>query len=146
MKYIINIFIVLLFSYLFFFCSDTGVSPDQANYVIPDKDVSYYRDLQPMFNGKCGFGSNCHSGENPYNALFFNSKEGFMNYTISFNGDPLIDLAKDQENPDNSTILNLLKGTYATFTLPHPSEYNREPLNSNQINGIKIWISEGCKD
>ena len=146
MKYIINTAITLFLSYLFFFCSDQGVSPDRANYEIPSSDVSYYRDLQPMFNGKCGFGSQCHAPENPTNGLFFNTKLGFISYTFSRTGDQLVDPIVHKEAPQFAPLVILLDEQYADYDFKHPSGYGREPLNSNQITGIKTWISEGCKD
>jgi hypothetical protein len=145
-KYIINIVITIFLSYLFFFCSDQGVSPDRANYVIPEENVRYYKDLQPMFNGKCGFESQCHSPENPVNQLYFDSNEGFYTYIISRTGDQLVDPIVHKENPNFAPLVILLSEQYADYDRKHPSGYGREPLNSNQINGVKTWISEGCRD
>lgn len=135
--------------FIFFNCSDEGVSPDQKEYVIPDKNISYYKDLQPMFNGKCGFGSNCHSPENknPLVAgLSFNDKQVFMDYVVSHSGKPLVDISKHQSQPHFAPLYEIVTTQYFGLERQPPLSAGREPLNKNQTEGIKQWIKEGAKD
>lgn len=136
----------ILFLIILVYCGDQGVSPDRVNYVLPESELSYYKDLQPLFNGKCGFGSQCHSSENPNNGLFFGSKEGFITYIISRTGDQLVDPIVHREAPEFSPLYILITGQYSDYERQPPLSYGREPLNNNQINGIKEWIKEGVPD
>lgn len=143
------IYFGIVFSSLGFlvFCSDDGLSPDKINYIIPESDISYYDDLQPMFNGKCGFGSQCHSVENINNGLFFGTKESFINYQVSVTGEELVDPIKHRETAAVFAPLYLIvTQRYINLERQPPLSYGREPLTENQINGILQWIADGAND
>jgi hypothetical protein len=145
-KRIIYLGIALFFILFLAFCSDGGLAPDRRSYIIPDKNISYYEDLQPMFNGKCGFGSQCHTAENIYNSLFFDNKDSFINYELSETGAVLVDPIKDKEAPDFAPLYQIVKGRYVNLERQPPLSFGREPLTKNQIDGIRQWILEGAPD
>jgi len=127
-------------------CEDKGTNPIDQEYVIPESDISYYEDLQPMFNGKCGYGSRCHSADNADNILFFTDKEIFMDYAVSRTGEKLVDLTLHKDNPRLAPLYLIVKEGYAGIERMPPITLGREWLNKNQIDGIEQWISEGAKD
>ena len=131
---------------IFVACQDKGKNPIDQNYVIPESDVSYYDHLQPMFNGKCGFGSACHSVDNAENQLFFSDKEIFMDYPVSRTGVKIVDLALHKDNPRLSPLYLIVREGYAGIERMPPLSLGREWLNVNQIKGIETWISEGAND
>ena len=144
MKKIIYLMCALSFVWFLLFCSDDGLAPDRINYVIPESNISYYDHLQPMFNGKCGFGSQCHSVENKYNSLFFDFKDVFIDYVISETGAKLVDPLLHKESPDLAPLYILVTQRYVSLERQPPLSYGREPLTENQINGIRQWIAEGA--
>lgn len=153
MKYV-KIFVIplLIFTFLFF-CSDQGLTPDQIKYVIPETDISYYEHLQPMFEGKCGWGSGCHNEtfDGGDNFLFFGTKDAFIQHEIPGSGgtlllDPLL-MHVYQSNPELSPLYNILTPqSYFGYERQPPASYGRPSLNENQINGILQWIREGAPD
>ena len=155
MKYLINLkdltvkyikkfsFFIILFGFLVF-CSDQGVSPDQREYIIPDENISYYSDLQPMFEGKCGW--QCHDGSVEGSTLFFSDKQSFMDYQITLNSPKFVDLTIHQIDPTLSPLYNIITTNYEGYERMPPIFQNREPLNINQISGIVQWIREGAAD
>ena len=148
MKQII-FFATVLFFILFMSvkCNDQGTAPYLTDYDIPDKNVSYYKDLQPLFNGKCGFGSNCHSPENPDNLLFFTTKEVFISHVIPGLNSPLVDPDVHRRTPTQAPLyLIITEPNYAGFERQPPISLNRAPLTDKEIEGIRVWISEGARD
>ncbi len=148
MKYIIFMGLNAFFIFLLVNrCNDQGMAPYLSEYPIPDENISYYKDLQPLFNGKCGFGSNCHTAENPDNLLFFSTKEVFITHVIPGLSVPLVDPVKDALNPEQAPLyLILTESNYAGFERQPPVSYNRAPLTEQEIKGIRNWIAEGAPD
>lgn len=133
----------MIFFGILVFCSDQGVAPDQRAYIIPDENISYYNDLQPMFEGKCGW--KCHDGSIDGSTLFFSDKESFLDYEI-LQGVPLVYLPIHEIDPFLSPLFNLITTGYPPYGTMPPVLLNREPLNKNQIDGIVQWIREGAPD
>lgn len=143
----LNRFLVLLaFLMIAQGCKDEGINPIDQNYVIPESEISYYEHLQPMFNGKCGFGSSCHSVENLENGLFFADKSIFMDYRVSTTGEKLVDMTIHKESPWLSPLYLIITEGYGPIDRMPPLAYGREWLNRNQTDGVKQWILEGAND
>jgi len=140
MKYFIVLFMVLLL--LAFACEEKGTNPLEANYVIPDSNISYYDHLEPMFNGKCGLGTGCHYDRQD---IIISDKNSFMNYMISDIGDRLVNLERWNNPIRQPLYLIVTEGYYDIERMP-PFWDSREWLNKNQIDGIEQWIREGCND
>lgn len=124
------------------YCSDTGVSPDQRKYIIPEKNISYYDDLLPMLEGKCGF--ECHS-EDVEIIIPFLIKEEFINYQIS-TGEVLVDTVIHKIDPTRSPLYKIVTEVKPYIGIETMPPFPRTPLTDNQILGIKQWIAEGAKD
>jgi hypothetical protein len=133
---------------------DQGTHPEDVNYVLPEQNLSYYENIQPLLAGKCGSDSHCHSGDNTGlidNGLYFNSKENLLDYRfINDPAKPLIDIQNDPLDPGQAPLyLLLLEGItvkgHPIERMP-PATFGKKKLNENNLNGIRQWIKEGCPD
>jgi hypothetical protein len=137
---------IFIVPFLLFSCSDDGVSPDQKEYILPAKNLSYYDDLLPMLEGKCGF--ECHSNNVNIITIPFQNKDAFIDYRLSFTGEVLVDTVLHKIDPTRSPLYRVV----AVFDylgdndIMPPLAAGRSPLTENQINGIKQWIAEGAPD
>ncbi len=133
-------------------CADQGTPPRDAQFVIPDSNISFYNDIQPMLLAKCGSESGCHSNsavdrERKLQYLELIDKTAFMDHRLSQNGQKLVDIAIHKDNPQNAPLyLILLEGFPNQREQMPPYWMNRSPLHESQIEGIKNWIGEGAKD
>ncbi len=133
-------------------CSDQGTPPQDAQFVIPDSNISFYNDIQPMLLAKCGSESGCHSNsavdvqEDRLQYTEILVKESLMAHKLK-NGDRLVNIAIDKDNPQNARLyLIVLEGFPNARDQMPPYWLNRSPLHETQIEGIKRWIGEGAKD
>jgi mono/diheme cytochrome c family protein len=107
----------------------TGDSP--SNVVFPARDVSYDRHVQVLFNQTCAL-SGCHDVDAPVGRV----KLTTWGHTVL--DLPGIVIAGE---PDNSELVFRIDGRVGVGRMP---PYGN-PLNQNQINGIRTWIAEGAK-
>ena len=133
---------VLLVS-LLFYCSDEGLSPDQREYIIPEQNISYYDDLRPMLEGKCGF--ECHSGNPEVPEIPFLDKIDFIEYPIA-PGEILVDTLIHKIAPERAPLYKIITEIEPYIGIETMPPFPRSPLTDNQINGIKQWIAEGAPD
>jgi hypothetical protein len=115
-------------------CKDTvapnnGDSP--SNVVFPVRDVSFTYHVQPLFNQACNY-SGCHDGGAHQSPLKLTAY-GEVVLTI-----PGIVVSGQ---PDQSTLVFRIEGRVGQRMPP-----GNNPLNQNQINGIRTWIAEGAKN
>ncbi len=133
-------------------CADKGTPPQDAQFVIPDSNISFYNDIQPMLLAKCGSESGCHSNsavdiERKLQYLELIDKTALMNHRLSQTGDKLVDIAIHERNPQLAPLyLIVLEGFPNEWDQMPPYWLNRSPLHETQIEGIKRWIGEGAKD
>ncbi len=99
--------------------------------VFPDSNISYEKQVQPLFNVACATAS-CHETATEQNKnLDLTSYSGLMrNFGVV--------VARDTSN---SRLVWNIEGRPGSTPMP-PSR----PLLSNQIRGIGKWIMEGAKD
>lgn len=107
-------------------CDDDGTQPGDE-IVFPEKNVSYSAHVQPFFNLRCA-NYGCHEDQGRAGNLSLTSY-------IAMTERPGIVIAGD---PESSLLLQKIDGR-----LPHPINV---PIiiNSNQLTGIRAWISEGA--
>ena len=113
-------------------CKDSGTTgPDESpsNIIFPATDVSYAAHVQPLFNQTCAL-SGCHDDGPRPNPLSLTSYENLM-----FNSLQVVVRGK----PDKSVLILRVDGRIAP-RMP----LSRNPLNQNQINGLRTWIAEGA--
>ena len=129
MKFLIIIFITLTTIILFYRCDDTITGSDIDNRIIPDSNVSYSKDLAPVFEIKC---VSCHGPTKTDGGVDLSTWSGVRNPTILI--------------PYNSDVSLLV------WTVEGKSGYQMPPLgksfpfNNNQVKGLKTWIDEGAEN
>ena len=114
-------------------CKDEVSNPDTgspSNIVFPPTNVSYSQHVQPLFFQACAL-SGCHNdAQSERVQLTSHGKVYFANPPIIVPG-----------VPDQSVLVWRIEGTVGQ-RMP----LNRNPLNQNQINGIRTWIAEDARD
>ena len=114
-------------------CKDdnpTGDGGSPSNVVFPNSNVSYNQHVQPLFNQACAL-SGCHD-DGPHTSPLRLTSYG--NAVLSIPGVVVAG------NPDASTLVLRIQGSVGQRMPP-----NTNPLNQNQINGIRTWIAEGAR-
>jgi hypothetical protein len=122
--------IFLLATSLLLSCSKDSNPATPSDNPFPESNVSYTRHVQPLFLSTCAV-AGCHDDQSRQSALSLTTYE---NATAR----PGIIVPS---NADASVLVQRIEGT-----LPPRMPFNRQPLNANQINGIKKWINEGAKN
>lgn len=115
-------------------CKDTNnplLDNSPSNVVFPTSGVSYGRHVQPLFNQACAQ-VGCHS-DDAGNA----SRLRLTSYANTTDPSLLIVVPR---HPENSRLVWSIEGSNGSTRMP-PSGY---PLNQNQIDGIRTWITEGA--
>lgn len=114
-------------------CKDTNnplLDNSPSNVVFPASGISFGRHVQPLFNQACAQ-VGCHS-DDATNASHL-KLTSYANTT-----DPAY-LIIVPRHPENSRLVWSIEGSNGSSRMP-PSGY---PLNQNQIDGIRTWITEG---
>jgi hypothetical protein len=112
--------------------SSTGPNDESpSNIVFPTTKVSYSRHVQPLFNQACAL-SGCHDDGVPQGSLKLTS---YGNTVLTLNSVVV------QGKPDQSILVLRIQGSLGARMPP-----GNNPLNQNQINGIRTWVAEGAQD
>jgi hypothetical protein len=114
-------------------CKDQIVDPNVNPIVFPDANVSYSKHVDPLFQQRCALGG-CHAGSSAQAGLDLLAPS----YSSLINHQPRLVTAGAS---NNSLLVQRIDGRLAP-QMPYMSQ----PLNANQINGIKKWIDEGAKN
>lgn len=117
-------------------CKDsnpTGAEGSPSDVVFPADSVSYSRHLQPLFNQACAL-SGCHSAGESSDRVHLDS---WANLMFGVNGLHVV----NPGSPDNSELVLRIEGRSGQ-RMP----IGMNPLNQNQITGIRKWISEGARN
>ncbi len=151
MKKAILLCILFASAPLFWSACSKGTPPDETQFVIPDSNISFYKDIEPMLEYKCGFETGCHSSLDTENHLLYGeliNKVALMNHRLSSTGERLVNLSIHQKDPQSAPLYLIVKEGYPRSPEDRMPPYlsNRAPLTDNQIEGIKNWIAEGAKD
>jgi hypothetical protein len=124
-----GLFILFLSIVLAFSCKKgEEITSFEEELVLPERNLSYSRHIQPLFDRKCAI-SGCHDDRTKASNLSLTSYE---NATAR----PGIIIPKD---PENSVLVMRIEGR-----LQPRMPLGMAPLTQNQINGIKQWIREGA--
>jgi len=115
-------------------CKDdnpVGEGGSPSNIVFPPANVSYQTHVQPLFNQACAL-SGCHDGSAPQGRV------KLTEYGEVVIVKPGIVVPGD---PDASELVRRIEGR-GVLRMP----LNGNPLNQNQITGIRTWVAEGAKN
>ncbi len=143
--------IIALFLFVLAFCSKNSTNNDDK-FVFPDKNISFYKNVEPLFQVRCGLESGCHSpadqptSTNRLTYAILTTKALLLDFRLSSTGEKLIDLNIHKKHPEIAPLYLMLSQGYPRQREDLMPPIPREPLNANQLNGIKEWIREGCPD
>lgn len=119
-------------AFLFFSCKDSGTIYDLDKVDIPDKDVSFVKHIQPVFEYKCN-NKYCHNDEDRAGGLSLTSYQNTTaDLSIVFPGEP-----------QNSRLAIVIQPGSGSIQMP---PINYPALTEEQIKGIITWIKEGAKN
>ncbi len=129
----INKFYLILFvlPFLLMFCKDELNNTDIDDRTIPEKNVSFAKDIQPIFEYKCNF-TGCHA-DGVNTSYILTSWSGVRAYPNVIPGDA-----------DNSIIMLRITGKVPPI-MPPLGSYTTA-ITSTQERGIKTWIKEGAQN
>ncbi len=116
---------------ILFGCKDSVTGNSIDSRVMPQSNISFSADLQPVLEIKCA-SSGCHDGT---------SSATILNLTSCANAksDPGVIVAG---NSANSIIVWRVSGISGA---PMPPNGVNIPFTAEQIRGLKKWIDEGAK-
>jgi len=130
-KIVISTFLLTII--LLLGCDDTLTESNIDNVIIPDKNVSYNKYIQPVLTIKCST-SGCHDDEN---------RAG--NFSVTSWSNVVIPNIVNPGNVETSMLIWRIEGIGVEIMPPIGSLLSR-PLTNNQIEGIKTWIAEGANN
>lgn len=125
--------LILLLVMMSLSCKDEITGDNSNPIVFPDSNVSYSQHVQPLFAQKCSIPT-CHLGSGATGGLDLSTPS----YSSLVNHQPRLVVSGAS---NNSLLVQRIDGR-----IPPQMPFSREPLNSNQINGIKKWIDEGAQN
>jgi hypothetical protein len=114
-------------------CKDDVAGTDlgsPSNVVFPLTNVSYSQHVQVLFNQTCTL-SGCHDDGQTLRVRL-------TSYGNVYFAQPQIVV---EGAPESSVLVLRIQGN-----LGERMPVNRNPLNQNQINGIRTWIAEGARN
>jgi hypothetical protein len=114
-------------------CKDQIADPNVNPIVFPDSNVSYSKHVDLLFQQRCAL-SGCHAGSAAQAGLDLLTPS----YSSLINHQPRLVVSGAS---NNSLLAQRIDGRLAP-QMPYMSQ----PLNANQIAGIKKWIDEGAKN
>ena len=114
------------------------VGPDgsPSDVIFPTSNVSYTQHVQRLFNQTCALPS-CHIGNDIGDRVKLDSYQNLM----FGSGSPPIPVVRPG-SPETSILVFRIEGRTAQRMPPNTTN----PLNQNQINGIRAWIAEGARE
>jgi hypothetical protein len=110
-----------------------GVDCSPSNVIFPHDSVKYSLHVQPLFNQTCAL-TGCHSQAETGDRLKLDSYE---NLRYGVRGLPVVIAG----SPETSVLVFRIEGRTGQRMPPNTTN----PLNQNQINGIRTWIAEGAR-
>lgn len=105
-----------------------GPTSGQSTIVFPDSDVSFYKQVLPLFEESCDF-SGCHDDGTQAGGLSLTTYAGLFSVAGVLTPKDTL----------HSILVQRIQGIGPIMPPPPLSA-----LNSNQIKGIKTWVMEGA--
>jgi len=107
----------------------------EEEIVLPESDITYFQHIQKLFGAKCAT-PGCHTYLDRAGDLDLTNYPEIMTKTVQG------ELIVIPEFGEQSFLYIILKQNYKdTPKMPLDGPY----LNSNNTNGVKVWIDEGAK-
>ncbi len=121
---------VVLISALYAGCDSSDVVTRPEQIVFPETNVSYGRQVQPLFDLTCNT-SGCHNASN-------RAGDVVLTTYINLFSKPGLVLAGDSLH---SVLGQIIRGQLPHITIPISAL-----INENQQHGINVWIAEGASN
>ena len=131
MKWLFALISAGLLTFAVWSCKDTVTGGGGNDIVFPDT-VSYYGQVQPLFNLKCNF-YGCH-GSDTYQRIGWDLTD-YGRFAITGQGIVI------PGNPDMSRLNLAVEGR----TLGKEMPQGNYPLPQNQIQGLRRWVLQGAR-
>ncbi len=127
------LYLILLISSAFIYigCDDTITVQDVDNREIPDSNVSFSKDIAPIFELKC---VSCHGNGGLEGGVNLTTWAGVVDPRIVIPGEA-----------DTSPLVWTIERRAGFPEMP-PDGSPFFPLTLQQIQGVKTWIDEGAKN
>jgi len=132
MKKLLIVSLLIFVSIQFISCDDTITAKDVDNREIPDSNVSYSKDIAPIFELKC---VSCHGSGRLDAGLDLTVLARFVDGRIVV-----------PTEPDNSVLVWTIEWRPRPGFPAMPPPNFSIPLTAKQIRGVKTWIKEGAKN
>jgi len=132
----VYIFIFILTSTLLplFSCKES-TEGENKEIELPNTNITYYKHLQELFVVKCASAPGCHSQIDQASGLNLVDYNDIMTHTVEN------ELIVQPQHGEISILYRILiEDTRGRLRMPLNGPY----LNSNNTNGVKIWIDEGA--
>ena len=136
-KYYLYILLTIFTSTLYLNACSENATQSDVEIVLPEKDLNFEEHIKPLFINKCANRSGCHAPFEPAKGLNLTDYQTIMTHFV-LGTEPLV----VSGHAEQSFLYNILRGQLLNvprMPLEQPS------LNSNNINGVKIWINEGAE-
>jgi hypothetical protein len=138
-RFILYTILVFIFSVLYTISCSKNPADSSGDIVLGDSNLTYTKDIFPLFNVKCGSESGCHSskfGALPARGLDLTRYEILIDHMIDGSERLIIPGQGEQ-----SFLYNILLTPISGRRQMPP---DRTPLSVNNIVGIRTWIDEGA--
>jgi len=112
-------------------CKDTVTEPGVSNVVFPDSNISYSNQVDVLFQQSCVPG--CHDSQVDDAGLDLERPS----WSNLINHQPALVVPREA---NSSLLIERLDGRIPPVMPPS------QPINTNQLNGIKKWINEGAQN
>ena len=124
--------ILLVFSAIIYVgCDDSITVADVDNREIPDSNVSFSKDIAPIFELKC---VSCHGNGSLEGGVDLTTWDGVVDPRLLIPGEA------------NTSLLVWIIEQRAGFPVMPPIGSPYLPLTFKQTQGVKTWIDEGAKN
>lgn len=127
---------LIIAAYVFY---NTSCTKDQDNGPVISGDISFSKDIQPIFTSNC---IGCHFGDSPVGSTNLEDGKSYTNIVdvISFGYAPA--LRVKPSSADSSVLWNKDAGT-GTYGMQMPPGGS---LQQSEMDIIKKWIDQGAKN
>ena len=119
-------------------CSKSGTEPKDT-IVLTDSLLNFNDHIYPLFSSKCSSRSACHAISSPAAGLILvDYNEIRTHFMSNAPSEPLLHVGDGEGSPLYKVLIQ------QDFLGVPRMPYNGPYLNSNQYEGVKIWIDEGA--
>jgi hypothetical protein len=113
-------------------CKDSSAEVDISNIVFPDSNVSYGKQVEPLFLRACAL-PGCHDNYSSADNVNLDTyREATARIDVIYPGHPELSL--------------MVKSVDGTDAGKPRMPLNLNPLNANQIHGLRQWVLEGAQN